>query len=105
MARLVELNWDAIPEDLTIQVGDVLRLSATGAVIEDGGDHVQLVGPLVFAAVGIDGSVLEPTALPGVALAIAQAPGAARLLVFRSTDLRPAQQRVVRLTILPASGR
>ncbi|RYE42327.1 MAG: hypothetical protein EOP24_33195 [Hyphomicrobiales bacterium] len=65
-----------LPHPLVVQVGDILRFSASGALLEDG-SCIEILGPLVEAVVGTGGQILRPVGSPNVVLVHARSAGRA----------------------------
>jgi hypothetical protein len=102
MSRLIELQrvQDA-PSHLSVRVGDVLLIGATGGRVEDGGAAVELWGPFVSGVVGTDGSVVTPMGPPNTVLVRARGPGSATLELFTGDPFHgPRATRLV-LTVEP----
>ena len=62
------------PDHLVVQVGDILRFAACGALLE-GGSCIEILGILSDAGVGSDGQVLRPLGSPNVVLVRARSAG------------------------------
>lgn len=88
MGRLIEIGAGSLPRQLTLAVGDLLRLSVSGGRVTDGSDCLQVIGPLTPAIIALDGSVIAPAAVPNVMFVLALAPGAATLSLAVGRDLR-----------------
>jgi hypothetical protein len=67
-------------ESPRLQVGDTLMFRATGGRV-DGGDVLELVGPLQDAALTVDGRVLSPAGPPNVLMFRALRAGSATIEV------------------------
>ncbi|HEX6685383.1 MAG TPA: hypothetical protein VF062_21540 [Candidatus Limnocylindrales bacterium] len=78
--RLFEFKADtqALPANLAIAVGDVLRFAASGGRVV-AGTAVESLGAFVRGTVATDGSTLSPQGPPGTMLFRAVAPGAAAI--------------------------
>ncbi|RZI53886.1 MAG: hypothetical protein EOP16_00630 [Pseudonocardia sp.] len=63
-----------LPDQLVIQVGDILRFSASGALVKDG-SSIEVLGILLEAVVGTDGQILRPMGSPNVVLLCARSAG------------------------------
>jgi hypothetical protein len=76
MSLFIEIQdspWP-FPDPLAVQVGDILRFSACGALIESG-SCIEILGILADAVVGSDGQVLRPLGSPNVVLVRARSAG------------------------------
>jgi hypothetical protein len=82
MARFIDIRSDEpLPTDLTLDVGDLVRISATGGRVRSG-TAVEILGVFSDSVVGTDGSVLTPLGAPNVVLVQALATGDAVVEIF-----------------------
>jgi hypothetical protein len=83
MGRLIEIqDPPAAPARLTVEVGDVLQISASGGHVRSGADVIEMVGPLIGAVLAEDGGkpssdILAPMGAPNTVLFIARRTGRA----------------------------
>ena len=101
MARWIEVGREALPGQLTIRVGDLLRFSASGGHVRAGAEVLQLLGPFIPAVVATDGRVLAPQAAPGILVFLARAPGAARVDVVTGDPWRAPVMTAIEIQIEP----
>lgn len=80
MSRLIDIQpgQQDLPAELVVEVGDVLRFSATGGHLR-AGTAIELIGILIDSVLGTNGRVLSPMGAPGTVLFRAKAPGRAVL--------------------------
>jgi hypothetical protein len=78
VSRLIDIqpSHQDLPAELVVEVGDVLRFSATGGHIKTG-TSVELIGILNDSVLGTNGRVLSPMGAPGTVLFLASSPGRA----------------------------
>lgn len=82
MTRLIELQADQdLPARLTMVVGDLLWLEASGGHVLAGESSVELLGAFLKCVVGLEGEVLTPMGAPNVVLFRARRAGTARVAV------------------------
>jgi hypothetical protein len=80
MGRLIEIDpSQELPSGLTLSVGDLVRLWATGCRVDAGADVVEVLGPFVTSVLGNDESVLSPAGAPNVLMLLARNAGRAEL--------------------------
>ena len=77
MGRLIEIGAGSNSRQLTLAVGDLLRLPVSGGRISERNRLVQIIGPLTSAAIGTNGRVIAPAATPNVMFLLAMASGSA----------------------------
>jgi len=99
MGRLIEIGAGSFPRHLTIAVGDLLRLPVSGGRIIEGGDCLQVIGPLTPAVIGLDGCVIAPASVPIVIFVSALAPGGVTLSLAVGSDLRASSSMALELSI------
>lgn len=87
MGRLIKIAAGSLPQQLDLAIGDLLCLPVSGVQILDGGDCLQLIGPLIPAAVGLEGTVVTPAAMPNVVFVLALAPGCSTLSLAVGREL------------------
>ncbi|GAS97731.1 uncharacterized protein RMCC_4697 [Mycolicibacterium canariasense] len=87
------------PAHLTVDVDDVLRFSASGAVVREG-ESVEILGILNEAIVATNGELLAPQGPPNVVLVRACAPGSASLEIIAGDPFQPSDsRRTVRIVV------
>jgi hypothetical protein len=102
MGRLIEIEpSQELPSSLTLSVGDLLRLWATGCRVELGADVVEVLGPFMTSVIGIDGSVLSPMGAPNVIMLLARNSGRAEIDVITGDPWGATQ--TARLEVLVVS--
>jgi len=80
MGRLIDYRpTTAAGVMLAIRVGDIIIAAANGARVRDGGQMLEVVGPLKPALVGDNGEILSPMDAPNSILIHARAAGRASL--------------------------
>jgi hypothetical protein len=100
MARLIDVpDVRHCTSPLPLGIGDVLRVRASGGRIASGGDVVEMLGPLIDAVVGNDGTVLTPMGAPNVVLVRARRPGQATIEVITGDPWRRAQATTLVITV------
>jgi hypothetical protein len=76
VGRLIEVqSAEGVPSNLTIKVGDVLLVQASGGHVEVGADMLEMLGPFVPAVIGDNGEVFSPVGAPNTVLFRALHPG------------------------------
>ena len=92
MSRFIELQplLEALPGELVVGVGDILKVSATGGRVRFG-DAVELLGILIDSVVGVDGTALTPAGPPNCVLFRAIAPGSAILEISTADPWRSVE--------------
>ena len=96
MNRLIDLGsiTRALPSTLTLDVGDLLRFSASGGWVA-GGTAVELVGAFTRSTVGSDGRVLSPQGPPSVVIFRSCSAGTAEISVVTGHPFRsPSTHRI-----------
>ena len=80
MSRLIDIQpaQQDLPQELVVEVGDVLRFAATGGHIRTGA-AIELIGILTESVLGTNGQVLSPMGAPGAVLFRANEAGRAVL--------------------------
>ena len=101
MPRLVELDAEQLPEQLTLQPGDVVRVWATGGRIRSGEEIVQILGPFLPGVLALDGSVLSPSSPPNALLLLAQRPGVASIELMGGDPWRETATAPLRVVVKP----
>lgn len=100
MSRYIEIE---LPQDLraglTLEVGDVLRVWATGGRVASGAGVVELLGPLLTGVVGTNGEILSPTGGPNVLLLRALRAGRATVELSTGDPWHNAQTRTLEITV------
>jgi hypothetical protein len=83
VARLVDAqNLAELPAHLTLNLGDVLVLPASGARVQRGADVLEVLGAYIPGLVHEDGRVLAPMGAPNTVLIRASQVGSATILVM-----------------------
>jgi hypothetical protein len=102
MARLIEITQvrDA-PPHLVIGVGDLLQFNAGGAVVRDGADVLEMLGPFRPAVIVGDGTPLSPEGMPNTVMFLARARGSA-VIELVSGDLWQNPVRTVLNVVVEA---
>ena len=101
MGRLIEIEpSQELPPTLTLSVGDLLKLWATGGRVEPGADAVEILGPFITSVIGNNGSVLAPMGSPNVILLFARRPGRATIDVVTGDPWRSTQTLRLEITVL-----
>ena len=100
MGRLIDLRHGVPgePRSLTIAVGDVLRVAATGGRVREG-SAIELLGIYTESTVGTDGSVLTPAGAPNVVLFLGIAPGESVIDVVTGDPWRSPTAHEVRVSV------
>ena len=102
MPRLIEFQRpEGGPASLTVRVGDVLVLGATGGEVREGGPAAELWGPFISSVVGINGSVMEPMGPPNAVIVKAVGAGTAVLELFTGDPFHSPGSVTLRLKIVP----
>ena len=100
MARLIELAEPAsLPGRLTMTVGDVLTVAATGGRVTAGAGAVELLGAFLPAVVGPGGDVVAPMGAPGTVLFIARRAGRASVDVMTGDPFGAARATTLELVV------
>ncbi|MEJ3749548.1 hypothetical protein WEI85_40600 [Actinomycetes bacterium KLBMP 9797] len=102
MSRLIDIQpaTRELPAELTVAVGDVLRISASGGHVT-AGTAVRIVGIFIPAVVGIDGQVLSPAGSPNTVLFQAIAPGQAQIDVLTGDPWRAPVKHRTTVVVAP----
>ena len=102
MGRLIDYQPAVAPGSrLTINVGDVVVIKASGARIQRGAKGVEIFGPLMSSVVGDTGEVFSPIGTPNTILIVARGVGHA-ILELTFGDLWRAPKRLtIDLEIAP----
>ena len=80
MGRLIDARGEQhLPSALTIRVGDLLTLGASGGHVRSGAGVLELLGPFVPGVIATNGQVLSPIAAPNAVLFLARGPGVASI--------------------------
>ncbi|MBF8193870.1 hypothetical protein ITP53_50990 [Nonomuraea sp. K274] len=80
VARVIELRpAEEGPPSLTLRVGDLLMVWATGARVRSGADSLELLGPFLIGVLGTDGQVHAPEGLPSKVALVARRSGRAEI--------------------------
>ena len=83
MSRLIEVQLlGDYHAPLTVRVGDVLLVRATGGRVRDGSSAVELWGSYLPAVIDDTGAVVSPMGAPNALLVRACQPGSASLDLF-----------------------
>lgn len=100
MSRLIEIEQPReLRAGLTLEVGDVLKVWATGGRVASGAGVVELLGPLLTSVVGTNGEVLAPAGGPNVLLLRALSPGRAAVDLFTGDPWGDAQTQKLEITV------
>jgi hypothetical protein len=101
--RLVELQPSAraLPADLTVAAGDVLRFAASGGHVRQGA-AVELLGTFFTAALATDGRVLAPAGAPNAVLFRASRPGQAFIDVVYGDPYGATATATMTVTVDPS---
>jgi hypothetical protein len=69
MGRLIEVqNVQGLPSHVTLRVGDVLHVNATGGRVQSGDDTIEMLGAFVPAVAGNNGEVFTAMSAPNTVL-------------------------------------
>ncbi|MDT3444298.1 MULTISPECIES: hypothetical protein [unclassified Pseudofrankia] len=100
MSRLIEAQPAALNPALpvTLQVGDVLRLAASGGRVREG-SSVELLGIFTEGLVGTDGTVLTPLGAPNTVLFRARVPGQSTVDVVTGDPWRSTRSNSVTVVV------
>lgn len=80
MPRLIEIRHGKdLPPVLTVGVGDLLVVGATGGRVRSGAEVVRILGPFRPGALDGDGRVIAPMGAPNAVSFLALAPGRAEV--------------------------
>jgi hypothetical protein len=80
VARLLEIqNSQELPLTLSLNVGDILLVRASGGHSRTGNSVVQMLGPYVPGVVGTNGQMLTPEGPPTAVLFLANSTGQAQI--------------------------
>jgi hypothetical protein len=100
MARLIEAQQvQALPGRLTMEVGDLLLVGATGARLLSGSDVVEVLGPAVSSVLAEDGSILSPAGPPNTVLLRALRPGDATVEILGGDPWQGAHSKTVEIAV------
>lgn len=101
MTRLIELQVDQdLPASLTLAVGDLLWLEASGGEVLSGESSVELLGAFLKCVVGLTGEVLAPMGAPNVVLFRARRAGTARIAVVSGDPWHQPTTIALRLVVI-----
>ncbi|TLH74854.1 hypothetical protein C1S82_09850 [Mycolicibacterium cosmeticum] len=94
MAHYVDITHEPgpPPAHLTVNVEDVLRFSASGAVVREG-TSIEILGIFSEAILATNGEVLAPQGPPNVVLVRACAPGRASLEIIAGDPFQSSEDR------------
>jgi len=100
MGRLIELqDMRTCPASLTLRSGDVLLVHAPGGHVRSGSEVVEILGPLVPAVLGLDGSILSPVGPPNTVLFRALQPGRARIEIVTGDPFHKVRKTELGITV------
>jgi hypothetical protein len=102
MARLIEVQEArACPSPLTVRQDDVLLFHASGGHVRSGGTAIELVGPLLTAVLGDDGTILTPMGAPNVILFRAHGPGESTIDIVTGDPWSAPQAIPLLIIVMP----
>jgi len=102
MSRLIKVeSASECPSSLTLKVGDVLLLAATGARVRSGSDVIAISGPFVPGVVGDDGRVYSPETAPNAVIILAHRSGRAAIDVITGDPWHAARTTSLVVTVEP----
>ena len=102
MPRIVDISWrdQSLPERVSLAVGDVLSVSASGGRVRKG-SAVELLGIYTTGVIGPDGAILSPLGPPGAVLFRAREQGRCVLEIVAGDPFRPpATTRTLRVDVV-----
>ena len=100
MGRLVEIQRaEEAPLEVRLQVGDVLSIGGTGALVRSGEEAIAMLGAFLPASAAPDGRVVAPMGPPSIVLFSARAAGAATLEVMSGDPFSSPMRSVIRVVI------
>jgi hypothetical protein len=101
MARMIEMDaLDALPSRMTLRVGDVLRLGASGAHVVSGAETLEVLGPLVPGVPVGHAEILSPEGAPGLVLVVARRTGRATLELVLGSPWANVKTARIELNVL-----
>src|SRR5689334_17554710 len=102
MARLLEvLDVRQLPTAVTVVVGDVLRVRASGARVRDdsSASAVSVIGIFQHAVLSPDGAVVAPSGPPTDVLLLARTHGETTLDIMRGDPWHGVETRTLRVIV------
>lgn len=95
MGRLIEIQpaLQPLPSRVTVRVGDMLTIAATGGDCQSDEAPVECLGTFLSSVVGDDGQVFTPAGPPNTVLFLARRPGTATLRIVIGDPLGTPQSR------------
>ena len=101
MPRLIDVSsLQLLPPVVSLWVGDLLLVRATGGAVVGGGVEVEALGAFGAATLAPDGSVLAAMGGPDAVLFLARVPGRACIEVVREDPWQgPWQAAVIEVTV------
>ena len=99
MARLVEIQRaEEAPAEVRLQVGDVLSVGGSGALVRDG-EAMTLLGAFLPAFCAPAGDVVAPAGPPSIVLFSARAAGSATLEIMSGDPFSSPTRTLVRVIV------
>jgi hypothetical protein len=102
VTRIIDI--DVAPDEersVTMRVGEVLRIAASGALVSAGNDVVQMLGAFQAAVTGPQGQVVTPCGPPNTVLCQANRPGAATLEIKKGDPFHAPRSSLLTITVEP----
>ncbi|GGF08527.1 hypothetical protein [Hymenobacter cavernae] len=100
MARLIEAqSLPALPEQITLSVGDLLIFQASGGRVQLGAEAVELLGAFVPSLLHESGSVLAPMGAPNNVLFRALSAGRASIDVIIGDPWYGSTSKTIRVLV------
>ena len=84
---------------LTIRVGDMLIIGATGGHVYSGAEVVEIVGTFVRGVLGEDGQLISPMGAPNRVLFLARHPGRAAIDVVSGDPWHAPRTTALTITV------
>ena len=100
MGRLIEVDSaEALPPVVTLAVGDLLKVGATGGILQSTGAAVEILGPYVPGVLVDDASIVSPAGAPNVLCILARRPGRAVIDFAIGDPWRGSSRRSVEIRV------
>lgn len=100
MSQLIEVeNIQALSSSLTLRVGDLLVVRATGGHIQLGADIVEILGPFVSGLMREDGEIVSPMGSPNTIMFLARRSGTATIDVMTGDPWYSPHKTTVELVV------
>ena len=87
------------PPEVRLQVGDVLSIGGTGALVKSGEDAIALLGAFLPASTAAGGEVVAPMGPPSIVLFAARAAGSATLEVMSGDPFSAPRRTVIGVVV------